>query len=301
MKNKAYIEKWLAGTLSESERQAFEKTSDFKELEKLDRELKHFKAPDYASEGEYIKLQQKLQRETKVVPLNWLQPFLKVAAALLVFVVGYGLYNAFLKENIQTEMASQSEFFLPDSSRVILNAQSDINYRAYNWQKKRSLQLNGEAFFEVAKGSKFDVKTALGTVSVLGTKFNVISRGEYLEVVCYEGKVQIEFGTRTESITPGVMFRALNGEIMVKDVKLPDEPSWMLNESSFTGMPFAYVIDELERQYNTVIETKSVDTSLLFTGSFVHDDLELALKAITGPLNLKYTIGEKEIILTGEN
>ena len=301
MKNKAYIEKWLAGTLSESERQAFEKTSDFKELEKLDRELKHFKAPDYASEAEYIKLQQKLQRETKVVPLNWLQPFLKVAAALLVIVVGYGLYNAFLTENIQTEMASQSEFFLPDSSRVILNAQSDINYRAYNWQKNRSLQLNGEAFFEVAKGSKFDVKTALGTVSVLGTKFNVISRGEYLEVVCYEGKVQIEFGTRTESITPGVMFRALNGEIMVKDVKLPDEPSWMLIESSFTGMPFAYVIDELERQYNTVIETKSVDTSLLFTGSFVHDDLELALKAITGPLNLKYTIGEKEIILTGEN
>jgi ferric-dicitrate binding protein FerR (iron transport regulator) len=301
MKDKGYIEKWLEGTLSESERQAFEKTSDYKDLEKLDHELKKFRAPDYVSEAEYIKIQQKLQQETKVVPLNWLQPFLKVAAAVLVIVVGYGLYNSFLTENIRTEMASQSELFLPDSSRVMLNAQSDINYSAYNWQKNRSLQLKGEAFFEVAKGSKFDVKTALGTVSVLGTKFNVISRGEYLEVVCYEGKVQIEFGAHTESITPGVMFRALNGEIMVKDVKLPDEPSWMLNESSFTGMPYAYVIDELERQYSTVIKTKSVDTSLLFTGSFVHDDLELALKAITGPLNLQFTIQDKEIILTGEN
>ncbi len=301
MKNKEYIEKWLEGTLSESERQAFERTRDYKDLEKLDQELKKFKAPDYASEAEYIKIQQKLQQETKVVPLNWLQPFLKVAAALLVIVVGYGLYNTFLTENILTEMASQSELFLPDSSRVMLNAQSDINYSSYDWQKNRSLQLKGEAFFEVAKGSKFDVKTALGTVRVLGTKFNVISRDEYLEVVCFEGKVQIEFGARTESITPGVMFRALNGKIIVKNVQLADEPSWMLNESSFTSMPYAYVIEELERQYNTVIKTKSVDTSLLFTGSFVHDDLELALKAITGPLNLQYTIQDKEIILTGEN
>jgi ferric-dicitrate binding protein FerR (iron transport regulator) len=301
MKNKEYIEKWLEGSLSESERQAFEKTRDFKDLEKLDHALKQFKAPEYVSEEEYIKIQQKLQNETKVVPLKWLQPFLKVAAALLVIVVGYGLYNTFLTESIQTEMASQSELFLPDSSRVMLNAQSDISYGSYNWQSNRSLQLKGEAFFEVAKGSTFDVNTALGTVRVLGTKFNVISRGGYLEVVCFEGKVQIEFGARTESITPGVMFRVLNGKITVKNVKLADKPSWILNESSFTSMPYAYVIDELERQYNTVIKTKSVNTSLLFTGSFVHEDLELALKAITGPLNLQYTIQGKEIILTGEN
>jgi len=300
MKNKEYIEKWLEGSLSESERQAFEKTRDFKDLEKLDHALKQFKAPDYVSEEEYIKIQQKLQNETKVVPLKWLQPFLKVAAALLVIVAGYGLYNTFLTESIQTEMASQSELFLPDSSRVMLNAQSDISYGSYNWQSNRSLQLKGEAFFEVAKGSTFDVNTALGTVRVLGTKFNVISRGEYLEVVCFEGKVQIEFGPRTESISPGVMFRALNGKITVKNVKLAEKPSWILNESSFNSMPYAYVIDELERQYNTVIKTKSVNTSLLFTGSFVHEDLELALKAITGPLNLQYTIQGKEIILTGE-
>ena len=301
MKEKEYIEKWLAGTLSESERQAFEKTRDFKELEKLDHALKQFKAPDYVSEGEYLKIQHKLQERSKVVPLKRLRPFLKVAATLLVIVFGYGLYNTFMTENIQTELANQSELFLPDSSRVMLNAQSGINYNAYNWQSNRSLQLKGEAFFEVAKGSTFDVNTALGTVSVLGTKFNVISRGEYLEVVCYEGKVQIEFGTRTESITPGEMFRALNGEIIVKELKLPDEPSWMLNESSFSSMPYAYVIDELERQYDTEIKTKSVNTSLLFTGSFVHDDLELALKAITGPLNLQYAIQDKAIILTGEN
>jgi ferric-dicitrate binding protein FerR (iron transport regulator) len=301
MKDKEYIEKWLDGTLSESERQAFEKTGDYKELEKLDRELKKFKAPDYVTEEEYANILQKLQKETKVVPLKWLRPFLKVAAVFLVIVVGYGLYNTIITENIQTEMASQSELFLPDSSKVILNAQSDISYGAYNWQSNRSVQLKGEVFFEVAKGSTFDVKSALGIVRVLGTKFNVISRDEYLEVVCFEGKVQIEFGARTESITPGVMFRALNGNITIKNVSLADEPSWMVNESSFSSLPYAYVIDELERQYNTVIQTKSVDTSLLFTGSFVHDDLELALKAITGPLNLQYTIQDKEIILTGEN
>jgi ferric-dicitrate binding protein FerR (iron transport regulator) len=301
MKNKEYIEKWLEGTLSESERQAFEKTQDFNEIEKLDHHLKQFKAPDYIPEEEYINLKQKLPQKAKVISVNWMQPLLKVAAVVLLAIVGYVLYDTFSPNHFRTEMANQSEFLLPDSSKVILNAQSDMNYSSYNWENNRSLQLEGEAFFEVAKGSKFDVKTKLGTVSVLGTKFNVISRGEYFQVVCFEGKVQVAFGDRIESITPGVMFRALNDQIVVRNVMLAEEPSWMLNESSFTSMPYTYVIDEMERQYNIVIKTESITTNLLFTGSFVHDDLELALKAITGPLNLQYTMQGKEIILTSEN
>ena len=303
MTTKEYIEKYLTGTLSETEQQAFEKTQDYNELQKLDDHLKNFKAPEYVPEMEYANLKRKLPSEAKVISVNWLQPFLKVAAAVLVVIAGYALYNTLLRDqdHIQTEMANQEEIILPDSSTAILNALSSIKYSSHNWQKNRTLQLKGEAFFEVNKGSKFDVNTMIGTVTVLGTKFNVVVRDEYFQVVCFEGKVQVEYKGGTNILTAGRMFRALNGETLLSDVKLADKPSWMLNESSFSSLPYAYIIDELERQYNVVVKTKSVNTAVLFTGSFVHNDLELALQALTRPLNLKYSVEGKEIILTGEN
>ena len=44
------------------------------------------------------------------------------------------------------------------------------------WKNERSVNLDGEGFFKVAKGSKFDVETSAGTVSVVGTQFNVKNR-----------------------------------------------------------------------------------------------------------------------------
>ena len=38
---------------------------------------------------------------------------------------------------------------------------------------ERIIQLRGEAFFEVEKGSRFVVQTGKGAVEVLGTSFNV--------------------------------------------------------------------------------------------------------------------------------
>jgi transmembrane sensor len=42
-----------------------------------------------------------------------------------------------------------------------------------DWSKERTLSLEGEAFFEVQKGSKFSVVTSDGIVEVLGTSFDV--------------------------------------------------------------------------------------------------------------------------------
>jgi ferric-dicitrate binding protein FerR (iron transport regulator) len=301
MTQQDYIQKWLEGTLSEEERQAFEKTQDYTDLQKIDNHLKYFKAPYYNSEEEYAKVKTKLTKGAKIVSFDWVKPLLKVAAVLLIAVIGYGIFYSVSTVHLQTELANQSEFYLPDSSRVLMNAQSDLNYNSFSWQNNRSLELQGEAFFEVTKGSKFDVETSLGTVSVLGTKFNVKIRDEYFEIVCFEGKVQVEYENMKEILTAGKMFSALNRAAVVSNAKLEDRPSWLLNESSFNSLPYSYIIAELERQYDVEVTTKGIDTTVLFTGSFQHNDLELALKALTGPLNLTYKINGKEIILTSEN
>jgi len=51
-------------------------------------------------------------------------------------------------------------------------------------------KLFGKAYFDVDKGKTFTVKTDLGTVQVLGTRFDVESRDSIFKVVCYEGSVK---------------------------------------------------------------------------------------------------------------
>jgi ferric-dicitrate binding protein FerR (iron transport regulator) len=301
MTQQEYIQKWLEGTLTESELQAFEKTQDYADLQKLDDHLQYFKAPEYEPEKEYALVNQKLPKATKVVSVNWMNPLLKVAAVFLIAIIGYAVFSSISTVDLKTKLADQAEFYLPDSSRVLMNAQSELHYRSFNWQNNRKIELQGEAFFEVSKGSKFDVQTSLGTVSVLGTKFNVSIREEYFQVDCFEGKVQVEYEGKLDTLTAGKMFRAFKDEALVTNVKLDDQPSWLGNESNFKSLPYSYVIAELERQYDVSITTESVDMTVLFTGSFIHDELEIALQGITSPLNLDYEIDGKEIILTGEN
>ena len=181
---------------------------------------------------------------------------------------------------------------------MVLNADSRVTYKKNIWKISRHVHLDGEAFFSVAKGSRFDVETQSGIVSVLGTQFNVKNRDNYFEVVCYEGLVQVQSLGETSKLSAGNSFRILNGEMEVFDKNDSyTVPDWMSNESVFRSVPFAQVIHELERQYDVSITASNIDLNQLFTGKFVHDSLEMSLKAITIPLNLKYEISDKDQII----
>ncbi|MCC6599835.1 MAG: FecR domain-containing protein [Crocinitomicaceae bacterium] len=58
------------------------------------------------------------------------------------------------------------ETILPDGSKSVLNASTTIVYDT-DWSEERSVSLEGEAFFEVKKGSTFTVKTKFGSLEVL--------------------------------------------------------------------------------------------------------------------------------------
>ena len=66
---------------------------------------------------------------------------------------------------------------LNDGTKVHLNAGTTLSYSKNFNSTSREVTLNGEAYFEVEKGSSpFIILTDLAKVTVLGTKFNVRSR-----------------------------------------------------------------------------------------------------------------------------
>lgn len=304
MSQQEYIEKWLTNTLSEQERIAFEQTEDYRKLNRLSSALQSFKAPEFKTQQEFHRLQliKNAKQEAKVVSMQWIKPLLRVAAVLIMMV---GVYYIFLSDTtttVKTLASQKQELLLPDGSSAVLNAGSTLSFNASDWEQHRQVVLEGEAFFKVAKGSRFDVYTTVGSVTVLGTQFNVKSRNNFFEVICYEGKVQVESGDNTVKLFPGDKAGVVKGQWITKAMAIGEKPDWMLQESSFESAPFSEVLDEFERQYNVSITTNNVDENQLFTGRFVHTDREKALQAITIPLNLTYALSEdqKTLVLSGE-
>jgi transmembrane sensor len=301
MENKEYIEKWLNGSLSEEELRVFEKTNEYNSIIRLDNAVQGFKAPYFDLGKELEQLNQQKKRSGKVVQMNWLQPLLRVAAVVTLALIGYYFIFFNAKTSITTGIAQKTELYLPDESSVMLNALSNISYSEKKWQDNRHVNLTGEAFFKVAKGSRFDVETVDGIISVLGTQFNVKAREGYFEVICFEGLVAVKVGQKIVELPPDNMFRIINGETSTSSSLIDASPSWLRNESSFKSVPFKLVLEEVERQYDVSITSKNIDLEQLFTGRFTHDNLSLALNSISLPLNLQFKeLANNKIELSSE-
>jgi len=293
--NDTLLDKWLNGTLSASEMEAMKEDPVFLEYLKIDSFVKDLDLPSQeASEG-LSHLKQKLvsEQKPKVIKLGlWLKV---AAAAIVIFTVGY-FYNGSLSQNFHTELAQTQTLQLPDDSQVILNEDSHLRFKTANWNENRSLSLEGEAYFEVTKGAVFDVNTAHGMVTVLGTKFNVNDRKDSFEIVCYEGSVGVKFKDTYVKLSPGDK-AVLRKDKLVSEKKYTTKPGWIHDESTFKNIAIGLVMEELKSVYSINLITKNIDVDLRYTGSFTNLDLEAALETITLPLGLEYAIENKNVTL----
>jgi ferric-dicitrate binding protein FerR (iron transport regulator) len=297
MKNEKEIIKWLNGELSSQEIEDLKKSEGFVTLEKIAYYASHLESPKIDAQAALAAFKTKSlsKQETKVRTLNF-KAFFKAAAVLAILLTSS--YFLFLNniQSYETGIAQTKMFRLPDNSEVLLNAASKITFNEKKWENNRDLTLDGEAYFQVQKGETFSVQTADGVVTVLGTHFNVKQRNNYYEVSCYEGLVSVTYNNEIVKLPPGKTFRVVNKQIEAVDDYAAENPSWMQQESSFTGIPLDQVIAELERQYDIKIKADDVDTSKLFTGSFTHNNQKIALEAVTIPLKLSYKIEGKTIV-----
>lgn len=296
MQREELIRKWLDNELSEQESEAFKSLEEYDELLKISNSLKHFKAPEYDTSEELNTLLFKTNN-TSSRKSNWYSPLLKVAAILAICFSAY-YYTTNLDTTLDTQVSEKTRIELPDNSKVTLNALSNITYNKKNWETSRDLNLEGEAYFKVEKGSQFSVNTDHGKITVLGTEFNVKQRHNLFEVICYEGSVKVDYKTESKILKPGDSFLILDGKYIAKEKENTLSPTWITNESYFKSLPFKFVLNEFERQYNISIDSKNIDTAILFTGSFTHQSIEQALQAISIPLNLTYNRQSNRIVLT---
>ncbi|GAA4824155.1 FecR family protein [Algivirga pacifica] len=248
------------------------------------------------------RIEQGRQGTSKAIPKSrsitpW---WTSVAAALLVMAlgIGYWLNQQSALVTMQALAMEQKQVKLPDGSEVMLNAYSTVEFSEDDWENDRRVTLQGEAFFKVKKGSTFSVETPHGEVSVLGTSFNIYTRDNDFKVVCYTGKVQVASKGQKEILTKGEKVDlTTKGKLQKQSTpQNHEEPAWISGTFDFEQQPLIQVFEEIERQFGVEINAENLGLSTrYYTGTFMNNDLELALLVVLKPMGLSYQVEGKKV------
>lgn len=200
---------------------------------------------------------------------------------------------------VSTERTETIKTTLPDGSIVSMNAVSNITYAPANWQRERTIMLEGEAFFEVEKGTPFIVKTPLGQVEVLGTSFNVEAREGIFRVNCYTGKVKVTTSTgETTILTPQEGTFLQNGKLQARTLSNRNDIAWQDQIHHFDNVPLAEVFAAMERQYAITVQYPAEIGKRQYAGFFKSNDLEQALQTVCWPLNLQFSVTGQQVTIS---
>ena len=146
---------------------------------------------------------------------------------------------------------------LNDGTKVHLNAGTTLSYSKNFNSTSREVTLNGEAYFEVEKGSSpFIISTDLAKVTVLGTKFNVRSREDGFEIGVNEGKVKIENKTKSIDLKKGEQVDISIDQPKIISVSKVSNfyPGWKNNKLICDNSSLEKICKELERRYDIKIQ-----------------------------------------------
>ncbi len=195
-------------------------------------------------------------------------------------------------DNVITVQAEQGQkkLVLPDSTLVYLNANSGISYNAALFPFNRTLNMTGEAFFDVRKKSlrKFKVNVNNVNVAVLGTRFNVkaYEARPSIDIVLEEGNIEITLDDApefSELLQPGekAAINVENNHFSLTQVDPWKYSSWKKGILSFKNSRLPEFLDRLEEYYGTrfIMEDderlRNLNISLTINNESLDDVLEV--------------------------
>ena len=198
---------------------------------------------------------------------------------------------------------------LPDQTEVTLNSDSRIIYPDHFVGNERSVELYGEALFDVTSNPArpFTVKTESLSIKVIGTVFDVKEYADDLvtSVSVVSGKVEV--GLADEKLMLGqnqqVKMDKATGDFEKLTVDADKYLSWTDGALYFYRTPIREVVNVLNRKFPQVdIELAEGEYYYLITGE--HDNVcraENIIKGIIYSTGLKYKkTGANKYVLFNE-
>ena len=266
------------------------------------------------------------------------------AAASVFFIFGIGFLlkknvdkKTFIAGNLQqvfVKPGSKSKIILPDGTIVRLNGSSKLSYHKDFNKNVREVDLEGEAYFDVAKDAAhpFIVHTSNIDIRVLGTIFNVKSyeQDHTIETTLLRGSIEVY--NKDDPSAPKVILKPNEKLVFRKDKEvdlasqkketkessknllnpgqdisistlvankpdsLKEETSWLYNRLVINGDNFNNLATKFERWYGVKIIIVSQDLGKYhFNGIFENETIEQALNALQLTVKFRYKINDNVI------
>lgn len=212
---------------------------------------------------------------------------------------------------LTTPKGGQYRVVLPDGSRVWLNAVSTLKYPNRFDPDERTVELIGEAYFEIAPvksadnrtATPFLVKSSKQTIEVLGTHFNVSTYEDdpLATTTLFEGSVQVvPVGDDNKvKLTPGqqsIVQEGMNTKIQEAD--LEKALGWKNGEFVFYGESIENVMKGIARWYDVeVIYKRPVQQKVIWGAISRFENISEVLKMIelTGVVRFDIQIHERRV------
>jgi transmembrane sensor len=173
--------------------------------------------------------------------------------------------NTIVSYNIlATPKGGQYKVQLPDGSRVWLNAASSLKYPTAFSGGERTVVLQGEGYFEVAKDKSKPFKVILADeseVKVLGTHFNIMAYEEDKEVTLLEGSVQITRDIDNQKLQPGQQGKITSQKIiLLNDVDTEQVTGWKNGQFVFHNADIQTIMRQVARWYDVDVKYENNST-----------------------------------------
>lgn len=199
---------------------------------------------------------------------------------------------------VETKEGEKARIILSDSSEVILNSDSRVQYVGdYNLADRR-VKLSGEAFFDISTNPEkpFVVQLDHMSISATGTRFNVFSfkNENRVEATLEEGAIRVSVkGKEPINVRSGqqVVYFVNTGAVLVLDVNTDTYTSWKENMLRFNDTPLEEALRRIGRKYNVTFEVTNRDLlELKYTATFIDESVEEVMQMLKTVSPITYKI-----------
>jgi len=275
------LAKWLNGTTTEKELELLRSEYDLEELSKILKAQESLELE--TTDGNAI--WQRIEDEKKMdsVPKPKQRKSLWILGVIGLIIISFSLYIMYNGKVIITAPNGQvKEHYMADNTKISVSPNSQISYKEKDWINNRSIKLEGQAYFQVEKGTEFTVETAEGKVTVLGTEFEISERDNYMKVQCMEGSVRFEKSSKDYVILKQGDKAIINNSVISNVEKHEFKNAEFLSGNmKYESISFTDLGEELERFYNVEVTLKEEFKNQNYTGILLLDDLDKAISYIS--------------------
>lgn len=169
---------------------------------------------------------------------------------------GQSSIQTILYNTIFTPRGGKYKVTLPDGSKVWLNAASSLRYPTA-FTDTRSVELNGEAYFDIAPDAShpFIVSHGKTVVEVLGTTFNMMAYTDEASIrtTLLSGAVKVN----GQKLAPGQCANITNGQLRIEeDVNTEAAVAWKNGYIQFEGNDIRSAMRQISRWYDVEVTYK---------------------------------------------